>query len=77
MEGQITIEDGKYIVDGYILHPSQSWPLMTDLSNKWVSQEDIFNKMHEYKLEYNPGDGPWLYAVVNGLRDQRNYDLEW
>ena len=77
MEGLISVEAGEYIVDGFRLHPSQSWPLMTDLSNKGVESDDIFNKMHKYRLEYNPGEGPWLYAVVEGLRDQRNYDLEW
>ncbi len=77
MEGLISVEAGEYIVDGFRLHPSQSWPLMTDLSNKWVDHRDIFNKAHKYTLEYNAGEGPWLYAVVEGLRDQRNYDLEW
>ena len=77
MQGMISLTDRQWMIDGYPIHPCQSWLVSHDLSSKSKNYEDIFYKMHKYTLEYNPGNGPWLYAVVDGLRSSRNYDLEW
>lgn len=75
--GLVSKVDGKWLIDGYPIHPCQSFNLWHDLSYKWISPEDVFGKPHAYQLEYNPNKGPWLYAVVEGIRDSRNEDSSW
>lgn len=76
-KGSISNIDGKWFIDGYPIHKCQSYLLTHDISYKMIKERDVFACLYEYDLEYNPGRGAWLYAVVKGIRDTRNEDASW
>lgn len=77
MTGSISIVDGKWFIDAYPIHPSQSILLSHDLSYKKISLPQILDRKFQYSLEWNPGRGAWVYALVEGIKSQRDYDYSW
>jgi len=77
MTGSISITNGKWFIDGYPIHPSQSILLSHDLSYRKLSLPQILEGKYQYSLEWNPGEGAWVYALVDGFKSQRDYDNSW